>query len=146
MSKQLSETGASYSAGAATALRAELGAAAALRADHDELEKRAAEIIDSIVEGGRSEISDAIAAMRAGILAHLDGEEREIIPAYELHAPDDARSIREEHVAIRKTLDELDIATDLHFLRANVVRDLLAKLRAHAARESTGLYPFALTR
>lgn len=131
---------------AALVPRAEVGPAAALRADHDELEKRAANVLESIEAGSRSEISEAIAVMRASILAHLDGEERELLPGYLLHAPADAYRIIDEHVAIRKALDELDIATDLHFLRANVVKQLLERLRAHAARENAGLYRFVMTR
>lgn len=130
---------------AALASHAGLTPAAALRADHDELEKRAANILESIEAGGRSEIAEAMTVMRSSILAHLDGEERDLIPRYVLHAPDDAYRIMEEHAAIRKTLDELDVATDLHFLRADVLKELLAKLRAHAARENDGLYRFAMT-
>lgn len=121
-------------------------AARELRADHDALETRAAHVLDSIISGTRSEISDATALMRSSILAHLDGEERELIPAYMTEQPADARLILQEHAAIRKSLDELDIATDLHFLRANVVKELLTRLRAHAARENKGLYRFALPR
>lgn len=121
-------------------------AAALLRSDHDHLDALAAMVLDSIVKGDRAEVADAVALLQASVGAHLDGEERDLLPVYAVDAPDDARAILREHGEIREALAGLDLATDLHFLRANAVKELLGKLRAHASRENAGLYRWAQAR
>lgn len=114
-----------------------------LRADHDLLAMLVDTVIEAIVNGDRAEAADVVAAMQRAVTAHLDEEERELLPAYAREAPADAKAIRDEHAALRSALAELDLATDLHYLRADAVKALLMKLRAHADRENTGLYAWA---
>ena len=121
-------------------------AARFLRADHHILAALAATVLEAVVNGDRTEAGDAIAAMQRSVLGHLAEEERELLPEYARHAPEDARAILDDHTAIRAALADFDVATDLHFLRANVVEAFLARLRTHAAREDEGLYRWAAAR
>lgn len=114
-----------------------------LREDHEALEGLAGTIIKMVEEGDREDISNAVTAMEAGILSHLEGEERELIPNYARVNPVEAAAILKEHAAIRKNLTELDVTTDLHLLRATALRSLLESLRTHAKRENAGMYRWA---
>jgi hypothetical protein len=116
-----------------------------LRADHDVFEEIAGRILEMVVEGDREDVSDAMSALEASVLAHLDGEERELLPRYAIDVPADAAAILVDHAAIRKRLTELDISTDLHLVRADALRTFLDALRAHAAHENGGLYRWAET-
>lgn len=123
-----------------------VGPATVLRAEHDHFDALASVVLDSIIKGDRGEAADAVALLQASVGAHLDGEERDLLPAYALDAPEDAQAILREHGEIREALAGLDLATDLHFLRADAVNELLGKLRAHAGRENVGLYRWAQAR
>lgn len=114
-----------------------------LRADHDVFGDMTERIIQTVVEGDREDVSDAVSALEAAILSHLEGEEREVIPRYAQHDPVEAAALLREHAAIRKKLTELDISTDLHLVRADALRLLLDSLQAHARRENAGLYRWA---
>lgn len=125
-------------------LGAELAdASATLRADHDELERLATRVVREISEGDRDDVTAAITEMQSRVLAHLEDEERDLLPTYAEREPEDAALLREEHAAIRKALAEFDLETDLHLVRAEAVAAFLATLKAHAARENAGLYRWA---
>ena len=111
-----------------------------LREDHEALEGLAATIIQRVEEGDREDIANAVTAMEASILAHLEGEERDLLPRYARENPVEAAAILREHAAIRKNLTELDVSTDLHLLRATALRSLVESLRTHAQRENAGMY------
>ena len=115
----------------------------ALRTDHDALIVLTNDILAIIVEADRQKMQAAISALQALVAAHLDDEERELLPRYAKHAPEDAARIKEDHAGIRRALAELDIQTDLHLLRADAMHSLLAALQAHAAWEDAGMYRWA---
>jgi hypothetical protein len=114
-----------------------------LRADHELLETLAEDILQTVTEGDREDISEAVSLLQTTLFAHLEGEERELLPRYASEAPEDAALILKDHAAIRKQLAELDLQTDLHLVRAEAMRAFLVALRAHAARENAGLYRWA---
>jgi hemerythrin-like domain-containing protein len=114
-----------------------------LREDHDVFTQMAEKIIQTIVEGDREDVSDAVSALEAGVLMHLENEERELIPRFAQHDPEEAKALLQDHATIRTRLTELDVSTDLHLVRADAVRVLLDALRAHAERENAGLYRWA---
>lgn len=116
----------------------------ALRVDHDQLHTLAANVMGRVAGGDRDEVRAAIVDMQARVLAHLDGEERHLLVAYAIANPDDARELMREHAEIRRALAEFDVAVDLHLLRASATESFLVMLRAHAARENAGLYPWAV--
>lgn len=75
--------------------------------------------------------------------AHLELEEREIVPAVERVDPKAAARVREDHAEIRASLDELGVEVELHTLRKETVDRFLTRLRDHAAREDATLYRIA---
>ena len=113
---------------------------ATLRADHVLLESLAHGILRTIVEGEREDVAGALQELQKAVLTHLEGEERELIPTYAQYAPEDAALILKDHASIRCTLADLDVATDLHLVRADAVATFIGTLQAHAAREDAGLY------
>ncbi len=113
------------------------------RADHEHLEALASSVLHGVMSGEQQEIDAAITTLQTRVGAHLDGEERDLLPGYAKHDAVDAARIAEEHATIRRALALLDVATDLHLVRANALRAFLVDLRAHAARESSGLYAWA---
>lgn len=82
-------------------------------------------------------------AFERSTLEHIAAEEDLLLPAYAEHAPEDARSIRDDHVAIRQLLFRVGIDVELHSVRVDTVKQLIEKLQAHAAREDAAMYPWA---
>ncbi len=116
-----------------------------LREDHDLLTSLAENILEQIADGDHGDVGRAITSLQLRLGEHLDMEERELLPGYARLHPDDAARILTEHRAFRKALAELDMATDLHLVRAESLRAFLATLRAHAIHENAGLYRWAVT-
>lgn len=88
-------------------------------------------------------LRDAWALFERELTAHLDAEERFILPRFaEAHA-DEAQGLRREHDEIRRLVLELGVGVDLHCLRATAADQLIDRLRAHARREDALLYPWA---
>jgi hypothetical protein len=78
-----------------------------------------------------------------GVLAHMEAEERFVLPAFAKVDRDEAVALLREHGQLRERLLELGIAIDLHLLRFERARDLIEALRAHAGREDRLLYRWA---
>lgn len=114
-----------------------------LRADHEALEGLARSVMRGVALGERDEVTAAISELQDRVGAHLDAEEQTLFLGYAAEAPDDASELLREHAEIRKVLAGLDVSVDLHLVRADVIEAFLGKLRAHAAREETGLYRWA---
>jgi len=116
-----------------------------LRADHDDLEALTKKALAQLAEGeDPADVGATISELQQRVLAHLDEEEKNLLPEYAEHAPEDAAALLREHAAFREALAQLDVAADLHLVRVNAVRALLDKLRAHAERENEGLYRWLL--
>lgn len=115
-----------------------------LRADHDQLEAIGEEVVKAIEENDRAETAKVMSFLQRRVREHLEREERELLPAYAAALPQRATRIRLEHLAFTRTLDEMEIATDLHTLRAETVRALLKRLRTHAKREDKGMYAWTM--
>jgi hemerythrin-like domain-containing protein len=115
----------------------------ALSEDHRTLEASFKKLLDQAHRDDREGIASAFTAMEAGLKTHLEMEEREILPLFaQMHA-DDAVRIREEHGYIRRRLEDLGIAIELHALRADMVEDFATLLRAHAAHEDKVMYEWS---
>jgi hypothetical protein len=119
---------------------------AALRAAHDSFDGFASEAIEALRRADRTDVGPIVSALQAAVTTHLDGEERDIIPAYAAYDPRDAEALMASHRAIRRTLAELDVTADLHLIRVDAIRELMRQLRAHADHENNGLYAWVETR
>lgn len=82
-------------------------------------------------------------AFERSTIEHLAAEDELLLPAYAEHAAEEARSLRDDHVAIRKLLFRIGIDVELHIVRVDTVKQLIETLQAHAAHEDAALYPWA---
>ena len=80
------------------------------------------------------------------LLAHLEAEERYVLPAFARTDRLEATALLREHGKIREQLLELGIGVELHTIRLATAAAFIAELRAHAAREDTLLYRWAAER
>jgi len=78
-----------------------------------------------------------------GLAAHMEAEERYVLPVFARVDPDEAVALLREHGEIRQQLLELGVAVDLHSIRFEQSRRFIAALRAHADREDRLLYRWA---
>jgi hypothetical protein len=77
------------------------------------------------------------------LLAHMEAEERFVLPKFAHVDANEAMSLLREHGAIREQLLEIGVAIDLHQARYARALELVEKLRAHAGREDHLLYRWA---
>jgi len=80
------------------------------------------------------------------LLAHMEAEERFVLPAFARIDREEAVALLREHGRIREQLLELGVAVDLHCIRLEQSRAFIETLRAHAGREDRLLYRWADTR
>lgn len=76
--------------------------------------------------------------------AHMAFEEHDILPALLSERPQDrplVERLLQEHEQIRATAFRIGVALQLHQFDAANVRDLIARLRAHAEEENRAVYP-----
>jgi hemerythrin len=111
-----------------------------LSADHDEIERLLANLIDAFETGDRDIAAAAYRDVERHLSAHFAIEDDVLLPELSRAYPDEARALAEEHQAIRLKVDELGIGVDLHATRAPAIRELVDMLRAHAHREDSLLY------
>ena len=67
---------------------------------------------------------------------HMDVEEVRIISAFSRDEPNEARALLDDHARIRSMLTELAIDLDVHRLRPDRIRALVAELDEHTRRET----------
>lgn len=114
-------------------------------ADHARLESLLEGLLAAFEANDREDMAKLWTAFEAGLNAHLDAEERYLIPAFERDYPEEARVILAEHEHIRSRLIELGTQLDLHIVRLTATRAFIDELRAHAANEDRLLYQWSDT-
>ena len=114
-----------------------------LHRELDTLAKRALAIVE---EGDWNDVRKLIAEIEAKLTAHMEEEERTVIPRYAEDHPAEAAALLADHADFRRRFAELGIAGDLHLVRLERVRELAEALKAHARRENEGLYRHLTTR
>ncbi len=114
-----------------------------LLSDHKRLER----LFDSLIAAFEADDREGVCAtwtkFDSELLAHIDVEERYLIPALLRTNEVEARAMLKEHELIRKRLLELGTCVDLHAVRAETARAFIDELRAHAHREDQMLYAWA---
>lgn len=108
-----------------------------------EIETTCCELLGRTYADDPHELVEAYRRFEHEMLDHLDLEEQMLFPGYAAHAPDDARTLADEHAELRQLLYRLAIDVELHTVRAESVTKLVTRLREHAAHEDAGLYPWA---
>jgi hemerythrin superfamily protein len=108
--------------------------------DHRRLEGLVSEIVETVASGDRQRIAALWDVFDAGLNAHLDAEEKYMIPLLMRDSERDGRALLEEHKLLRARLAQLDTAVDLHLVRLSAVKEFIDELQAHAAHEEALLY------
>jgi hypothetical protein len=111
--------------------------------DHERLEQLFDELRAAFDADAREDAARLWADLDRGLSTHMEFEEQHILPAFRAVDPSEADRLLRDHDLIRYRLTELGIGVDLHLLRAEVVADFIALLRAHALREDALLYLWA---
>ncbi len=116
-----------------------------LLSDHEQVEGELVRLIAAFQIDDRAQMQASWTAFEARLTAHLETEERHLVPALLRWRGRDARVIIEEHKLIRRRVAELGTAIDLHTARLDVLRAFADELRAHARTEDKLLYQWADT-
>jgi Hemerythrin HHE cation binding domain len=111
--------------------------------DHERLERLFVALQDGLEADDREGAARLWGELDTGLCAHLDFEEREILPAFHDIDPVEAEKLLREHQQIRRGVAELGVGVDLHLLRAEVASEFIALLRRHAQREDALMYRWA---
>lgn len=110
---------------------------------HDEIEALCKALRVSVYADDPQDVITRYRMLEHAVLEHLRAEEDSILPAYGHHAPGDAAAIYATHDELRRRLFRIGVDAELHCARVQVVDDLIAALRAHAAHEDGEMYPWA---
>jgi hemerythrin superfamily protein len=112
----------------------------AFHQDHQRLDAVFDELSNRMRANDVPAAREAWTVFEAGLLAHFEAEEKHMIPTFAKRDPVEAASLLADHAKLRSLLADLGVMLDLHALRDEKVTELVAFLRAHAAREEAALY------
>lgn len=116
----------------------------ALNDDHRRLDELFAEVVNAAEAGVDTRtMGEVWTRFETGLRSHLTLEEELVFPALKKQHPDEIEEFLAVHDHIRLRLDTLDVAVDLHFVRAPEVTELVDLVRAHAILEDKTLYRWA---
>jgi hypothetical protein len=110
--------------------------------DHERLDRLFGRLLDAL-ESNAPDVRDLWTELDDGLLAHMEAEERFMLPSFARIDREEAVALARAHGRIREQLLELGVALDLHCLRLEQARDFIQTLRAHAEREDNLLYRWA---
>lgn len=109
---------------------------------HEHLNELFGQLLDALACSA-PDARDLWTELDHGLLAHMEAEERFVLPAFARIDAQEALVLIHEHGKIREQLLELGVAVDLHCIRLEQSREFIATLRAHADREDKLLYRWA---
>lgn len=112
-------------------------------ADHRRLEDLFDRLLAALRTDDREQIASVWTEFDVGLAAHLEAEEKYLIPELARSSERDAQAILAEHARIRTRLAELDTQVDLHMVRLESARQFIQQLRDHARHEDRMLYRWA---
>lgn len=113
-----------------------------LTGDHQRLDRLFQAIAVEAALGDSDLLHRQWTAFGQELTRHMDVEEVRIISAFSRREPKEARGLLDDHARIRSMLTELAIDLDVHRLRPDRIRALVAELDEHARRETALLYPW----
>jgi hemerythrin-like domain-containing protein len=100
-------------------------------------------LLAAVEANAPAEVASLWLAFDVRLRAHLELEERYLIPAFAQDHPHEARRLLAEHDLIGASLQKLGVAFDRHLARTDSLHRFAELLRLHAAREDQTLYPWA---
>jgi len=110
---------------------------------HAEIDERLCKLLLRADGGDNHDLAAEWNLLESELQRHFELEEHEVFPLFERENPEEVTRLRQEHAALRRDLLALGIRADLHFLRAEAVRDFVRDLRVHSTREDETLYRWA---
>lgn len=116
-----------------------------MRASHEALSRLGERVLQAARDDLGPELHALWCELESKLLAHLEAEERFILPAFARVDREEAVALVREHGTIRELVIELGVAVELHYARLAPFERLAEFLRAHAAREEALLYRWAAT-
>jgi hemerythrin superfamily protein len=114
-----------------------------LRHDHELLHRRGADLVLRAESGDWHECDEIWDEFCRILDDHMSEEEAHVLPGYSQGGEREAaiaRAITQDHAAIRAEMDRLGVAIQVHAVRAEDIRELVAHLDEHAQREEPSLY------
>lgn len=119
------------------------GAGARLHAHHVELDRVFEQLLDAYRGGDWDDVRAMWTRFERDVRAHMAYEEEHVLPVLARVSADEAAALRSEHETLRRLLGELGVGVDLHMVKDEVAAELVATIRAHAAREDVLAYRVA---
>lgn len=116
-----------------------------LSQDHVRIDRLFTQLLGAFATGDREAIASEWTRFDEALRAHLDAEEVHILPLFRAVDVEEAARISEDHAYFRSKLAELSVCVDLHAVSLPMAEELVARLRAHAAREDALMYRWADT-
>jgi hemerythrin len=110
--------------------------------DHRRIEDLLTATLEAFEANDREEIQRLWTAFESSLRAHLEAEEKFMIPQLQRSQQQDALAILADHERIRAQVAELGAGIDLHVVRLETARAFVDDLRAHSRREER-LYAWA---
>lgn len=111
---------------------------------HADLDRQLDRLIAAI-EANDPELRRRWNRVEAELLAHMDAEERFVLPSFAHVDLAESTGLLREHGRLRERMLELGVAIDLHYVRIPMCMELVELLRAHAYREQKILYRWVAT-
>lgn len=111
-----------------------------LTREHQELDALYEDLANRVHCGDTATIDEAWGPLETRLRAHMDFEERHLLPRFRELAPVTAQQIVGEHAMIRGALADMGVAIEVHALREESLTAFLELLRAHGRREDETLY------
>jgi hemerythrin-like domain-containing protein len=110
---------------------------------HHDLRELLTRLLAAMEANARDDVRSLWTELDHGLLAHMEAEERFVLPAFAHVDQEEARELLREHGVLRDELLKLGIAVDLHSVRYEWSREFAAALERHAEREDRLLYRWA---
>jgi hemerythrin superfamily protein len=116
-----------------------------LSRDHQRLSKLFEDLVVAFRADARDDAAHLWSEFEAGLLAHLELEEKRILPKLAQVDAAETKVLLQQHDRIRAQLSELGVGVDLHLTHSDAVTAFVQELEAHAKREEALLYRWLKT-
>lgn len=117
-------------------------AGALLRREHARLEQLYDDFLGAYRSGEWARVREGWATLESALREHIKIEQREVLPSFRAIQPAEAAGLASDHETMLRLTDAIAMAIELHAFPAADARELIARIRAHTAREEVLLYPW----
>jgi hemerythrin-like domain-containing protein len=114
-----------------------------MTSSHDYLRDLLARLLSAMEFNAREDVSALWTELDHGLRAHMEAEERFVLPVFAHIDREEAQALLREHGLLREELLQLGVAVDLHCARYARSLEFATLLARHAVREENLLYRWA---